>query len=212
MKYGKQDPSKPLFMTKQKTPISSLWLSRSFSKVAVQAGVQKKISRRTYKITAHEVRDLLKSTLLMCGCKQYAAEHVLGHAPKDSYEKQAILYPEQLRAEYAKASSYINIFSKVENALSNRDDPESLHSIRTKDPGKFSKKSLLVVEKTVRIFNQITMHARIKELETQAAGTSTANAEIALLERRHQKSMQEMYDVIESFREEISSLRQQRDE
>ena len=181
MKYGKQDPSKPLFMTKQKTPISSLWLSRSFSKVAVQAEVQKKISRRTYKITAHEVRDLLKSTLLMCGCKQYAAEHVLGHAPKDSYEKQAILYPEQLRAEYAKASSYINIFSKVENALSNRDDPESLH-------------------------------ARIKELETQAAGTSTANAEIALLERRHQKSMQEMYDVIESFREEISSLRQQRDE
>ena len=33
-----------------------------------------------------------------------------------------------------------------------------VHSIRTKDPDKFSKKSLLVVEKTVRIFNQITMH------------------------------------------------------
>ena len=30
-------------------------------------------------------------------------------------------------------------------------------SIRTKDPDKFSKKLLLVVEKTVRIFNQITM-------------------------------------------------------
>ena len=32
------------------------------------------------------------------------------------------------------------------------------HSIRTKDPDKFSKKSLLVVEKAVRIFNQITTH------------------------------------------------------
>ena len=33
-----------------------------------------------------------------------------------------------------------------------------LHSIRTKDSDKFSKKLLPVVEKTVRIFNQITMH------------------------------------------------------
>ncbi len=33
----------------------------------------------------------------------------------------------------------------------------SMLSIRTKDPDKFSKKLLLVVEKTVRIFNQITM-------------------------------------------------------
>ena len=181
MKYDKQDPLKPLFMTKQKTPISSLWLSRSFSKVAVQAGVQKKISRRTYKITAHEVRDLLKSTLLMCGCKQYAAEHVLGHAPKDSYEKQAVLYPEQLRAEYAKASPYINIFSKVESTLNTTDDPASLL-------------------------------ARIKELEAQAAETGTVNAEIALLERRHQKSMQKMYDAIESLKEQISSIQRHDDE
>ena len=43
------------------------------------------------------------------------------------------------------------------------DDEEGLHSIRTKDPDKFSKKSLLVVEKTVRIFNQITMHRDYEE-------------------------------------------------
>ncbi len=33
-----------------------------------------------------------------------------------------------------------------------------LHSIRTKNSDKFSKKLLLLVEKTVRIFNHITMH------------------------------------------------------
>ena len=49
--------------------------------------------------------------------------------------------------------------------------------------------------------------ARIKELETQAAGTNTTNAKIALLESRHRESMQEMYDVIESLKEEIRSLR-----
>ena len=90
------------------------------------------------------------------------------------------MYPEELRAEYAKASSRLNIISKVEGNLNTTDDPESLL-------------------------------ARIKELEAQAAGTSTTNAETALLERRHQKSIQGMYSMIESLREEISSLREQRD-
>ena len=124
-RHGSQDASKPLFMTKQNTPIHSLWLSRGFSEVAVRAGIQKKVSHRVYKIRAHEVRDLLKSTLLASGCKQYAADHVLGHAPRDSYEKQATLYPEELRAEYAKASSRINIFLKIEHSLNSPEDPES---------------------------------------------------------------------------------------
>ena len=50
--------------------------------------------------------------------------------------------------------------------------------------------------------------ARIRELEAQAAGTSTVNAEIALLERRHQESMQKIYSAIESLKEEINSLQQ----
>ena len=179
-KYGRQNVEKPLFMTKHNTPIHSKWLSTGFSTVAARAGIQEKVSPRVYKIRAHEVRDILKSTLLTCGCKQYAADHVLGHAPRDSYEKQATLYPEELRAEYAKASSRLNIFSKMEGNLNTADDPESLH-------------------------------ARIRELEAQAAGTNTTNAEIALLERRHQKSIQGMYSMIESLREEISSLKQQHD-
>ena len=174
-KYGKQNVEKPLFMTKQNTPIHPMWVSKNFSEIAVRAGVQKKVSHRVYKIRAHNVRHLLKSTLKTYGCASHAADHVLGHAPRDTYEKQAILYPENLRAEYAKASSHINIFSKIENNLNTADDPENLH-------------------------------ARIKELEAQVAGTSTINAEIALLERRHRKSMQKMYDVIESLKEEISSL------
>ena len=110
-------------------------------------------------------------------CAPYTADHVLGHAPRDSYEKQFTLYPEELRAEYAKASSRINIFSKVESVLNTAKDPAS-------------------------------QDARIRELEAQVAGTSTVNAEIALLERRHRESMQKMYDAIESLKEEISSLQQ----
>ena len=180
-KYGKQNVEKPLFMTKQTTPIHSMWVSKNFSEIAVRAGVQKKVSHKLYKIRAHSVRHLLKSTLKTYGCASYAADHVLGHAPRDPYEKQAVLYPANLRAEYAKASSHLNIFSKVESNLNTADDPASLH-------------------------------ARIKELEAQAAGTSNTNAEIALLERRHQKSMREMYSAIESLNEKINSLQQQRDE
>ena len=62
-KYSKQDLSKPLFMTKQNTPIYSVWLSKGFSEVAASAGVQEKVSHKMYKIRAHEVRHLLKSTL-----------------------------------------------------------------------------------------------------------------------------------------------------
>ena len=179
-KYGRHDPLKPLFVTKQNIPIYSEWISRHFSEVAVRAGVQAKVSHKLYKIRAHNVRYLLKSTLTTYGCAPYAADHVLGHAPRDAYEKSAILYPENLRAEYAKASSHLNIFSKVESVLNTAKDPES-------------------------------QDARIKDLEAQVAGTSTVNAEIALLERRHRESMQKMYSAIESLNEKISSLQQRHD-
>ena len=63
------------------------------------------------------LRDLLKSTLIVSGCAQYAADHVLGHSPNDSYEKQAMLYPEKMRSEYAKASGLLNIFTNIERYL-----------------------------------------------------------------------------------------------
>ena len=111
------DPSGPLFVTRRGAPVGPNWISYKFSKAAIDAGIQKRTSHRVYKIHSHEVRDLLKSTLLVSGCAQYAADHVLGHAPRDSYEKQATLYPEKLRSEYAKASGRLNIFSSIERHL-----------------------------------------------------------------------------------------------
>ena len=110
----RHDPSEPLFVTRNGTPVGPNWISSRFSKAATDAGIQKVVSHRVYKIHSHEVRDLLKSTLLVSGCAQYAADHVLGHAPRDSYEKQATLYPEKLRSEYAKASGRLNIFASIE--------------------------------------------------------------------------------------------------
>ncbi len=116
-RHGKHDGTGPLFVTRRGTPVSPIWISVRFSKAASDAGVQKKFSRGYYRVRAHEVRDLLKSTLVAAGCAQYAADHVLGHAPKDSYEKQATLYPEALRREYSKASGYLNVFTSFERYL-----------------------------------------------------------------------------------------------
>ena len=117
MKYGKHDPSKPLFVTQRGVPIDSAWISRHFSEVAVRAGMQEKVSPMVYKMRAHSVSHLLKSALIRHGCKSYVADHVLGHAPKDTYERQAVLYPEVLRAEHAKASPHTSIFSKTNAAF-----------------------------------------------------------------------------------------------
>ena len=115
------DPAKPLFVTSRGTPVGPNWISSKFSRAAANAGIQKRTSHRVFKVHSHEVRDLLKSTLLVSGCAQYAADHVLGHAPRDSYEKQAALYPEELRAEYSKASGRLNIFSSIERHLRGAD-------------------------------------------------------------------------------------------
>ncbi len=125
-KHGRQDSKKPLFVTNMDNPINSNWISKNFSNMAIRAGIQTKVSRRVYRIRAHDVRDLLKSTLMAAGCKQYAADHVLGHAPRDSYEKQAVLYPDDLRAEYAKASFRLNIFARIESRLDGSDDYDGM--------------------------------------------------------------------------------------
>ena len=114
---GRYGGSGPLFVTRSGAPVRPCWIAHRFSKAAAAAGVQRRISPRAYNVSAHEVRDLLKSTLIVSGCAQYVADHVLGHAPRDSYEKQATLYPEKLRSEYAKASDRLNLFTSVERHL-----------------------------------------------------------------------------------------------
>ena len=125
-KHGRHDGTRPLFLNKQGRPVRPDWVSRCFSAVAVRAGIQEKASNRVNKMRGHAVRHLLKSTLKASGCAAYVADHVLGHAPRDAYEKEAILYPEEMRKEYAKASSRINIISNVESNLNSPEDPESM--------------------------------------------------------------------------------------
>ncbi len=110
----------PLFLNKFKRPITSEWIFESFSRIAKRAGIQEFVEfngKKQYKMDSHELRDLLKSTLIDSGCRMDVADHVIGHKPRDSYEKQATLYPETLRKEYAKASKRLNIFTKFTSVV-----------------------------------------------------------------------------------------------
>ncbi len=119
----------PLFLNKFNRAISAGWMFNSFSRIAKRAGIQKFTEingRKQYKMDSHELRDLLKSTLIDSGCRIDVADHVIGHKPRDSYEKQAILYPETLRREYSKASKRLNIFTKFTSVVSGNDDADEL--------------------------------------------------------------------------------------
>lgn len=127
-KYGSHEIDGPLYFNSFGNPIRSTWISTKFFELAVEAGVQKKISDRKYKINSHENRDLLKSTLIDNGCRQDVAEAIVGHMPKDTYEKQNKLYPETMRKEYAKGSKKLNIFSKFTSVINGTDDSDFLKS------------------------------------------------------------------------------------
>ena len=127
----KMEHGKPLFVNKFGRPITVAWVFESFSRIAKRAGIQKFMEingRRQYKMDSHELRDLLKSTLIDSGCRIDVADHVIGHMPKDSYEKQARLYPETLRKEYAKASKRLNVFTKFTSAVNGTDDSDALRA------------------------------------------------------------------------------------
>ncbi|MGY5144193.1 MAG: hypothetical protein ACW9XH_06895 [Candidatus Nitrosopumilus sp. bin_32a] len=103
-----------IFLNSKLKPITNRWVSEIVTKLAERSGIQKtfeiKSGFKNEKVS-HELRDLLKSTLNSCGVASYASNHLIGHMPRDSYEKEAILYPNKIRAEYMKASSTLNIFS-----------------------------------------------------------------------------------------------------
>ena len=96
-----------LFLDTSGNPISINWIGRRFGKLRRRSGVTKAYP-------SHEMRDLLKSTLIDSGCRPDVADHVIGHVPKDSYEKQALLYPDNVRIEFAKASNRINVLGLAE--------------------------------------------------------------------------------------------------
>lgn len=114
-----------LFLNTKLTPITDRWISDLIPKLAIKAGVQKKyptLNGLKNEKTSHELRDLLKSTLIKNGVPAYASDHLIGHMPRDSYEKESILYPEKIREEFMKASKEINIFTGFTNYIKNGAD------------------------------------------------------------------------------------------
>ena len=174
-----------LFLNKFGRPITNSWLFGSFSRIAKRAGIHKFVEangRKYYNMDSHELRDLLKSTLIDSGCKQYVADHVIGHMPKDSYEKQAKLYPETLRKEYAKASKRLNIFTKFTSVVNGTDDADELRiSLKDKldELEKIKQRSLDDEAEKIRNDKMAEQNARqmsqmmdmINELKTQINST-----------------------------------------
>ena len=120
-----------LFLNERGQPISNNWIGITLKKLSINAGLRKPLEGymdTRYKINSHEVRDLLKSTLIDCGVRYDLADHFIGHKPKDSYEKQAILYPETLRSEYSKASKKLNVFSNFSSFVKGYENTEELKS------------------------------------------------------------------------------------
>lgn len=124
-----------LFLTEKKKPITKEWVISTMKKLRKNAGLDEKLSgykSTRYRINSHEFRDLLKSILMDSGVRPDVCEHVIGHKPRDSYEKQTELFPRTLRTEYSKASRRINIFSNFSNMVKGESNTDMMNEkIRT---------------------------------------------------------------------------------
>ena len=120
----------PLYITQHGCPIRDSWVHRCFAKLSVRAGLvrQRPEGRESPSRHSHQLRKLIKSTLIDAGCRMDVADHVIGHVPKDAYEVQASLYPESLRREYAKGAARINIFTRMASVVDGGDGSESLRA------------------------------------------------------------------------------------
>ena len=129
-KYGVMRAGDPMFLNKYGRRVGINTLDGKFRRAAASSGVATELGTNArgasiYNLSLHETRDLLKSTLITCGCRYDVADHVIGHMPKDTYEKQATLYADDYRAEYAKASGRINVVSNLSNFVSGKGDIET---------------------------------------------------------------------------------------
>ena len=122
--------NQPLYIMQNGRPVTTGWVGARFRCIARRVGLCAERGAGGVQAStrhSHQLRHLLKSTLIDAGCRIDVADHVIGHAPKDAYEKQAVLYPESLRREYAKAAAKINIFSNFEASIDSGDD---IHKLR----------------------------------------------------------------------------------
>lgn len=127
--YKPMRSEQPLFINAKGGAINDNWVKDSFRKLRKNAGLDillEGYKQNRYKVSGHEFRDLLKSTLIDCGVRADLADHFIGHKPKDSYEKQALLYTKSLRTEYMKASKRLNIFSNFSSMVKGSEDIDEL--------------------------------------------------------------------------------------
>jgi len=197
---------KPLFVTKENKAVSINWVSRVVPRLATNAGIQKvlkgnRLQNKSEKI-GHELRDLLKSTLIVSGTADYVCQLAIGHTVNDSYEKQDKLYPENSRAEYAKASNRINIFSKVSNYLNNGDDTEKLQNQITILESKYDKQQndmtetvdKMVKESIAKVFDsQMISEEKVQDMDYQRG------LKIKLLEKKLGDKYQKEKEVLDNI-------------
>lgn len=146
----------PIFLNSKGIPIKELWIRDSFFRMAKTSGILKSLggnTRNAYNLDSHELRDLLKSTLIDSGVRPDVTDHLIGHKPKDSYEKQNILYPENLRSEYMKASKRLNLFSRVSKYLKDNEEKSALLERQ------------LIIMKTEKDDKINDLESRIKKME-----------------------------------------------
>lgn len=129
-KFGEVQEGQPIFYTSKGNPISAAWVGSVLPKLASVSGIQKTVSGYenivAHSITSHEVRDTLDSIMSDAGSKFFAVCESIGHVTKDSYNKAPAMFEDSLRSEFVKASSKINIFSKMASFVQDSDSIDKL--------------------------------------------------------------------------------------
>jgi len=174
-----------LFLNKMNKPVSHSWVFIKFRNMAERAGIQKVVGQnisKQFKMNSHELRDLLKSTLIDSGCRIDVADHVIGHKPKDSYEKQTKLYPETLRKEYSKASKRLNIFTKFTSVVNGTDDSDELK---------------------IQLKEKLSELDRIKERSLDDEARQYRNEKFAIEQQRQMRVLQ---DTVNELKKEMRTV------
>jgi len=187
-KYPNIEIGSPLFVNKFGRPITLGWVFEKFARLSKNSGLRIPTGKKgQYKVDSHEFRDLLKSTLIDAGCRMDISDHVIGHMPKDSYEKQAKLYPETLRKEYAKASKRLNIFTKFSNVVSGKDDADELR---------------------LELKEKLSEMEKIKERSLDDEAEKIRHDKVSLEQARQMKLLQ---DTVNELKKEVRQGRQDKE-
>jgi len=96
-----------LFLNNFQKPINEVWITQSFDRMRKNSGLDEILnpkevengSRKKYRMTPHETRDLLKSVLVDSGVRHDLCEEYIGHKTFDGYEKQTKMFDVTMRNE-----------------------------------------------------------------------------------------------------------------